>query len=62
MIEDEMNSMNMSVSRLQETLKDRDPGVLQSIGSQRIRHNSATEQQQQQVDPVPHPGPRAKKV
>ena len=27
---------------------ERQPGVLQSMGSQRVGHNSATEQQQQQ--------------
>ena len=30
-----------------EVVKDREPGVLQSMGSQRVRHNLATEQQQQ---------------
>ena len=32
------NSMDMSLSRLQETVKDREPGVLQSMGSHRGRH------------------------
>ena len=54
------DSMNLSVSKLQETLRTGRPGVPQSMGSQRVRHNSATEQQQQQVAPVPHPGPWAK--
>ena len=31
------NSMDMSLSKLQETVKEK-PGVLQSIGSQRIGH------------------------
>ena len=38
------NSMDMSLSKCWETGK---PGVLQSMGSQRDRHNLVTEQQQQ---------------
>ena len=37
--------MDMSLSKLQETVKDTKPGVLQSLGSQRIGHDLATEQQ-----------------
>ena len=37
--------MDMSLSKLQEMVKDRKPGVLQSMGSQRVRHDWATEQQ-----------------
>ena len=35
------NSMDMSLSKLQETAKERKekPGVLQSMGLQRVRHN-----------------------
>ena len=33
-----IDSMDMSLSRLQETVKDREPGVLQSMGTQRIKH------------------------
>ena len=36
------NSMDMSLSKLQETGKDRKtrkPGMLQSMGSQRVRHD-----------------------
>ena len=40
------DSMDMNLSKLQETMKDREPGVLQSIGSQRVGHNLVTEQQQ----------------
>ena len=36
----------MSLSKLRETVKDRKPGVLQSMGSQRVRHDLMTEQQQ----------------
>ena len=37
------NSMDMSLRKLQEMVKK--PGLLQSMGSQRVRHNQATEQQ-----------------
>ena len=40
------DSMDMSLSKLREMVKDRMPGVLQSMGSQRVSHDSATEQQQ----------------
>ena len=40
------DSMDMNLSKLQETMKDREPGVLQSIGSQRVGHNLVIEQQQ----------------
>ena len=50
MTENEMDgitdSMYTSLSKLQEIVKDRNPGVLQSIGSQRAGHD-LTEQQQQ---------------
>ena len=39
------NSMDMSLRKLQETVKEGKPGVLQSMGSQRVRHDLATEQQ-----------------
>ena len=42
-----INSMDMSLSKLQETVKDRKPGVLQSMGSHRVKHDLAPEQQQQ---------------
>ena len=41
-----INSMDMSLSKLREIGK---PGVLQSLESQRVRHNWATEQQQQGI-------------
>ena len=31
--------VNMNLSKLQETVKDRESGVLQSMGSQRLGHN-----------------------
>ena len=40
------DSMDINLSKLQETVKDKKPGVLQSMGSQRVRHDLATEQQQ----------------
>ena len=33
------DSMDMSLSKLQELVMDRRPGVLQSMGSQRARHD-----------------------
>ena len=33
------NSMDMNLSKFQELVMDRDPGVLQSMGSQRVRHD-----------------------
>ena len=40
------NSMNMNLSELQDTVKNRKPGVLWSMGSQRAGHGLAAEQQQ----------------
>ena len=34
--------MDMSLSKLREMVKDRKPGMLQFMGSQRVRHNLAT--------------------
>ena len=42
------DSMDMSLSKLREMVKDRKPGVLQSMGLQRVGHDSATEQQMYQ--------------
>ena len=39
------NSMYKSLSKLQEMVKDRGAWVLLSMGSQRVRHDLATEQQ-----------------
>ena len=33
------DSMDMSMGKLQELVMDRRPGVLQSMGSQRVRHD-----------------------
>ena len=40
------NSMDISLSKLQEMVKDRKPGMLQSMGSPRVTHDLVTEQQQ----------------
>ena len=37
------DSMDMSLSKLWELVMDREPGVLQSMGSQRVGHDWATE-------------------
>ena len=39
------NSMHMRLSNLQEIVKDRNPGVLHFLGSQRVGHNLPPEQQ-----------------
>ena len=40
------DSMDTSLSKLREIGKDGRPGVLQSLGSQRVRHDLVTKQQQ----------------
>ena len=40
-----INSMDMSLSKLWEMVKDRKSGVLQSMGSQRVRNDLVTDQQ-----------------
>ena len=42
------DAMNMNLGKLWEMVRDGGPGMLQSMGSQRIGHDWATEQQQQQ--------------
>ena len=39
------NSMDMNLSELSEIVETKEPGVLQSMGSQRVRHDLVTEQQ-----------------
>ena len=51
------DSMDMSLSKLWETVKGK-PGVLQSMESQRVRHDLATEQQQNRTSFWAHTLPR----
>ena len=39
-------SIDMSLNKLRERVKDRETGMLQSMGSQRVGYNLVTEQQQ----------------
>ena len=41
------DSMDMNLIKLQERWRTEKPGMLQSMGSQRVRHNLATELQPQ---------------
>ena len=41
------DSVDLNVSKLQEIVEDRGPGLLQSLGSQRVRPDLVTEQQEQ---------------
>ena len=40
------NSMDMSLRKLQETVKDMESGILQPMESQKVRYDLETEQQQ----------------
>ena len=42
-LDDITDSMDISLSKLQEIVKDRKPGVLQFMGSQRVGHDWATD-------------------
>ena len=44
-LDDITDSMDMNLSKLQDIVKDREAGMLQSIGWQRVRNDLATEQQ-----------------
>ena len=37
------NAVDMNLDKLQEMVRDREPGMLQSMGSQRVRHDWVTE-------------------
>ena len=39
------NTMDMNLWQIHEIVKDRKPGMLPSMGSQRVAHDLATEQQ-----------------
>ena len=41
------DEINMNVGKLRKLMRDREAWLLQSMGSQRVRHDWATEQQQQ---------------
>ena len=43
------DSMDMNLSKLWEIVKDRKPGMLLSMGLQRVGHDLVTEQQQQHM-------------
>ena len=47
-------SMDMSLSKLWDTVKDREAAVLQFMGSQSVGHNLATEQQQCRAETLTH--------
>ena len=44
-LDDITSEMGMNLGKLWEMVRDRDPGVQQSMGAQRIRQDWATEQQ-----------------
>ena len=43
------NAVDMNLDKLQEMVRDREPGMLLSMGSQRVRHDWVIEQQQEGV-------------
>ena len=46
-LDDITDSMDVNLGKLQEMMRDREPGMLQSTGSQRVGRNLVTVQQQQ---------------
>ena len=44
------DSVDMNLRKLREIVKDREPGMLQSMGCQRFGYDLVTEQQQQGQD------------
>ena len=48
-LDDIIDSKNISLSKLQDIVKDRKACMLQSMGSQRVRHDGAVEGQQQHI-------------
>ena len=47
-----MSLMDMSLSKLRETVKDRESQCAAAMGLQRVGHDSATEQQRPQGSPM----------
>ena len=45
-----IDSMKKCLSKVQDIVRDRRPAVLQSLASRRVRHDRATEHQQQQQE------------
>ena len=43
------DAMNMNLGKLREMVRDRETGMLQSVGSQRVGHDWVTEQQHEYV-------------
>ena len=58
-LDDITKSIDMSLSKLREIVNDREPGMLQSMGPPRVRHNLATEHQQ---DHCKRPGEKCKNL
>ena len=44
------NAADMNLDKLQEMVRDREPGMLQSMGSQRVRQDWVIDQQQEGVE------------
>ena len=44
-LDDITDSMDMNLGKLQEMVRDGKPGMLQSMGSQKVGHNMVNEQQ-----------------
>ena len=50
------DSIDMSLSKLREMVEDRETGMLQSMGLQRVRHALATEQNNNKLSKLLKPG------
>ena len=48
------NAVDMNLGKLWEMVRTRKPGILQSMGSQRVGHNRMTEQQQGDIKTTLH--------